>query len=151
MPKPSNFISLADRKKKVNAKAVAPLESPISQSIGELLDLKKQTHLRLNSGQIETKGGHVVKLCEPGTPDRVFFDALAVFIEVKRPGESLKPDQVVKIRELKEKGAVVAVCRDALEAQKVLQILARYRAEIDQVKTIAAQIQLEFNALGFER
>lgn len=151
MTKPKNFISLADRKKKTNKRALAPLESPISSSIGQLFDVTGQTHLRLNSGKIETKAGHYLELCEAGTPDRVFFDCLAVFVEVKRPGESLRPDQVKKIRELREKGAVVCVCRDALEAQKVLKILARYRAELEVVRHIAGQIQLEINALGFDR
>lgn len=151
MPKPTNLISLADRKKKENQKALAPRESPISNAIGQLFDLTKQTHLRLNSGQIETKSGHVVKLCEIGTPDRLLFEALAFFFEIKRPGESLRPEQVEKINELKKRGAVVGVYRDALEAEKVLKIIARYRAELEQVRAIAAQIQKEIDALGFDR
>lgn len=148
--KPSNFISLADRKKKKIQKALGAKESPISTAIGQIFDLSHKPHLRLNSGQIETKAGHVVKLCDPGTPDRVIFDALAIFAEVKQPGESLRPEQVAKVAELKQAGAIVVVLRDPLEAQKLLQIISRYKTELGLIRQIAETIQKELDAQGFD-
>ena len=106
--------------------------------------------MRLNSGKIQTKSGHYIHLCEEGTPDRLFFDGVPVFIEVKRPGESIRPEQARKIAEFKQAGAIVVVCRDVLEAQKVLKVLNVFRKDIEIIKTIVSQIQTELNALGFD-
>ena len=87
--------------------------------------LEKDVERRLKI-RVEKKipGSMCLKFVSPGTrgvPDRVILlpDGRTVWVELKRPGESPRPDQVAIHRRMAEAGAVVLVV-DSYEAVDLL-------------------------------
>lgn len=72
----------------------------------------------------ETRGWWEVKIkmaSKNGVPDRLFLrDGRYVWIEFKRPGETPRPQQERRIREMRMHGAEVFVCDNLDDAKKVL-------------------------------
>lgn len=81
--------------------------------------------MRLNSGQIRTDKGHVIKLSEPGTPDLMLFkqgvSGLEImFFEVKTPKGVVTTLQAQKMKDLMRYGASCYVVRSLDEAMQYL-------------------------------
>lgn len=102
--------------------STGPSEATISKSIEEYLDLRGIYNDRLNSGLVQQVKRHKgkdgkmtefrnwVRLCKEGTPDRYFIVAGRIFfVEVKRKGGLLRPNQAERIAQLQAAGAVVFV------------------------------------------
>lgn len=73
----------------------------------------------------ESRGWWESKYVSPGkraVPDRLFIRrARVIFIEFKRPGEDLRPQQKKRIREMREHGAEVFVCDNLEYAKEILR------------------------------
>lgn len=103
--------------------ALVPTEANVSAGIKKYLDLKADYNDRINSGRVEVvkkykdrKTGKIreftnwVMLARKGTPDRFFIvKGRSGFVEVKKPGGLLSPEQIERHRELRKAGAVVIV------------------------------------------
>lgn len=102
-------------------------ETKLSKSIRTLLELHGYQVHRLQSGVIKARRGYV-HLEPKGTPDLlVIAKGAAVYLEVKRPGETPTEDQIAKHAELRDRtGCAVYV----VEAPH--QALACVRAEVDR-------------------
>lgn len=87
-------------------------ETSISRECADVLDAMNLYHLRLQSGRVKVRGGFM-HLCPTGTPDRLFLlpvpntHPMIVFVEVKVPGEELRPEQVIVHARLVGTGACV--------------------------------------------
>lgn len=73
----------------------------------------------------ELRGWFQAKFVSPGkrgVPDRIFIRrGRVIFIEFKKAGETLRPQQVKRVREMREHGAEVFVCDNLEEAKGVLR------------------------------
>lgn len=73
----------------------------------------------------EQYGWWVAKFVSPGrrgVPDDVFIrDGRVLFIEFKRPGKDLRPQQRKRIREMREHGAEVHVIDNLADAYALLR------------------------------
>lgn len=125
-----------------------PSEREISRAVGEFLQARGKVALRLNSGSVQTISGSFIKLCDRGTPDRVLFDGLTIFLEVKTRTGSLSVDQVNQQAKLRGSGSVVATVRSSIDAEKILELLDRFEPELATVRSIADRIQAEIERLG---
>lgn len=57
-----------------------------------------------------------------GVPDFLYLRrGVYIWIEWKKPGEDLRPIQVIRIREMREHGAVVHVCDNLEDAKRILR------------------------------
>jgi hypothetical protein len=118
-----------------------PRETDISRAIGKQLTDAGVWNTRTQSGAIKTAGGHMINLCKPGTPDRVFNLGLNVWIEVKRPGETPTPDQVATIAKLKANGSLVFVLDDPADLDFILHELRTWKGSIETINQLIAPIQ----------
>jgi len=117
MPKrPSAQLALFGRQKKEK-----PLENRVQGWIRNYLRARNVYHQRINSGQIRTREGHVVKLADKGTPDLyALYRGVSVWIECKREGETAEDHQTREHGWIRKAGGVVVVAykvedvRDAL-------------------------------------
>lgn len=111
----------------------APLvtkESALSMQIKDYLDSRRLWNERLNCGRVRTDGGHLVRLCAAGTPDRlIVVRGQAVFIETKTSGAKPTLVQLEKHLELAEAGAIVIVADDF---NKFRREFAAVRARIEE-------------------
>lgn len=129
-------FSTAEIKKKMR-----PKEGDISKAIGQELDKRGAWNTRIQSGQIKTPGGGIVKLAKAGTPDRIAGAGLTIWIEVKRPGEVARPDQLATIAKLKAAGALAFVLDDPTDCDFIFKGLELYSAEVVAINCRAAKIQ----------
>ncbi len=122
-------------------RANRPSETSISTAIGKHLSDLEVWNTRTQSGAIKTAAGHVLRLCRPGTPDRIFAAGLHVWIEVKRPGEVPSPDQVAAIAELKANGALVFILDDASDLDFILDNLATWAESVRTIQLLITALQ----------
>ena len=76
-------------------KPPAPLERDISRAITKALEAMGLVVIRIQSGVVKV-GDHYVRQARKGTHDKLVLgkQGRSLFVEVKRPGEKLKPAQV---------------------------------------------------------
>lgn len=74
-------------------------ENHVERQCLDLLRLRGFNPIRLNSGKFKTKDNRWITIGEVGIPDYVIP---AFFMEVKRPGGELSPEQTQKIWELEK-------------------------------------------------
>lgn len=90
-------------------------ETQLSRRIGKALDKLGIKNIRVQSGTLPMGGGaRFVHCAEPGTPDRV-LPGLG-WIEVKKPGETLSPEQLRWAAWARRNGVNFAVCETVAEA-----------------------------------
>lgn len=100
-------------------------ENDIEDACLDLLRWRKYYPIRLQSGKFKTVDGRWITVGEPGLPDYVIP---AFFLETKRPGGKLTPDQEQKIWEL-EAGYELQTAI-IHEARDLTVWLDRYEAKI---------------------
>jgi hypothetical protein len=126
-----------------------PSETAISNDARGFLDNIDVWNTRIQSGAVELKSGRYMKLSRPGTPDRMFADGLIAFLEIKKPGERPRPDQVEAIARLRDNGAIAFVVDDFGQCEFIVkQMAARYDRIIairDLIREIGQEIETEFN------
>lgn len=92
-------------------------EGQIQKQAIELLKLSGYLVFRLNSGRARNN----IRLCPPGTPDLLAVKkGRVLWIEMKKPGGTLNPDQVDMIADLIEHGQEVAVVSGIPELQEMI-------------------------------
>lgn len=126
-------------------KKIRPKETDISRSIGQQLDNAGVWNTRTQSGMLKLATGHVMKLCRPGTPDRIFVAGLPVWIEVKRPGAVATPEQLKAHAELRANGCLVFVLDDAADLDFILHGLANAAERIQIVRGLIMATQIEID------
>ena len=95
-------------------------EAEIQRAIIEYCEVHGNIVLRLNAGNVK-KGSRHIRLCPPGTPDLLIVrDGKNLWIEVKRPGESLRPEQKEMIAELESRGELVIVARSLDDVMRII-------------------------------
>ena len=100
-------------------------ETELSKAVADQLDKLGVFHLRLQSGKVKVKRGWMY-LCPIGTPDRmILLDGRAVFIEVKRAGETPTPEQLQCHEMIRLNGGVVLVVESAAQAWEQVRMLRR--------------------------
>lgn len=101
----------------------ATKEKDVSTAVREYLDKRRIYNDRLNSGRVEVVKSYRDKRTGQlreyrnwlygtmkGTPDRfAIYKGRIIFIELKRPGGKLRPDQVTRHEEIRAAGAIVLV------------------------------------------
>lgn len=85
-------------------------EASLSAQVADYFKRRRIWTERLNAGKVETRGGHWIKLCGEGTPDRIaIIRGQAVFIETKTKTGKVSEAQRKKHAELRDSGAIVIV------------------------------------------
>lgn len=76
---------------------------------------------------VEDAGGWCIKLVSPGTagmPDRIcLMNSKIVFVEVKKPGQSPRPLQLRRMRQLQAHGFTTLVVDEPVKIKEVLDAL----------------------------
>lgn len=109
--------AISSPKKRKNEK----VEAGISKACGDILDARGIWNTRTNSGSVPLAGGGYMKLCRPGTPDRLFvWEGLTVWLEVKKPGGKLSDDQADTIKKLERAGNIVFIIDNPDQLIKIL-------------------------------
>lgn len=129
------------------------VEGDLSKAIAEDLTLvKKIINERLQSGSLKvvkeriTRSGErrryegFVKFCTEGTPDRVAFNGVTIFFEVKKKGETSSPKQRERQAELRRAGAVVVEIDCFEDYERAMRVVAGYATQIACVQILAAEI-----------
>jgi hypothetical protein len=127
-------------------RASIPSENEISGSAADVLDERGVYHTRIQSGSIQTAGGHYMKLARIGTPDRMFADGLIVFLEIKKPGEIPGPEQRETIADLRRNGALAFVVDDYGQTEFITAALDRRRERIDAIAAAIAELQSDIDS-----
>lgn len=98
------------------AKETEMTESEIQAQIVEYLELNRFLVFRLNSGRARNN----IRLCPPGTPDLLVISRHGSlwWIEVKKPGEELRLEQVGMIRNLVSRGQNLLVARSVMDVKE---------------------------------
>ena len=88
------------------------------------VDLERQVE-RPAKAYAKERGWWLAKFTSPGlngVPDDIFIrNGVVIFIEFKRPGGELRPQQVKRIREMREHGAKVHVIDNLGDAYALLK------------------------------
>lgn len=127
-------------------KKMRPKEGDISSNAAGVLDRRGVYNTRLQSGKLRIDGGHFIKLCKPGTPDRMFADGLICFLELKRPGEDLRPDQREVAADLKANGALVFTIDDFEQTEFVVAEMVKRSQRIEAIAIAIQEIQKEIDS-----
>ena len=86
-------------------------ESDIQRDIIAAYEAVGAVVMRMNAGHLRV-GGRSIKLAPPGTPDLfVIGKRRSLWVEVKKPGGELRPDQIKMIDTLRDRGHEVIVAR----------------------------------------
>lgn len=101
-------------------------EKEIQKTILDYLALKGINAWRTNSGiQFSTYKGkeHVVRLAPRGTPDIIGFlsDGKFLGIEVKKPGGTVSPEQLLFIEKVNKAGGVCFIAYSLDDVVKIIQ------------------------------
>lgn len=107
-------------------KLFAPSEHQIQNDIFTYLAYKGYYVLRLNSGAVKTKTGYM-RLSPKGTPDLMAFKGYSghggvnlLFIEVKRPGKKVSPEQEIMMDMLSTYGARCIVAYSVKDVEEII-------------------------------
>lgn len=111
-------------------KPLEQTENSLSNHIAEWLDNRSIYNDRLNCVSVESKFGTWIKGCKKGTPDRfAIVNGKIIFIEVKRYGKKPSNDQLDRIEEIENAGAIVIV------AQTMTGFVHEFREIKSQIET----------------
>ena len=102
-----------------------PRESAVLRAVLDVLRLHGVWHSRLNTGAFKTNDGRFIRYgCGRGTADVLaIVRGRAVMIEVKRPGEKARPEQLAWGESVVRAGAVYRVISDPWEVVALLKEL----------------------------
>jgi hypothetical protein len=113
-------------------------ERQVSAAVEQRLTLAGIWNTRLQSGRIRIPGKgqkvYTMQLCQPGTPDRMAAAGLMTFIEVKKPGETMSPEQVQVAEELRQSGALVFTIDDPDKIDRLLKAIDAAGSTIDVIR-----------------
>lgn len=130
-------------------KLAAAREADVSRAAASELNGADIWNTRLQSGVLKLESGHIVNLCTPGTPDRMFADGVIVFLEIKSTGEKPNPEQAATIAKLKNNGALVFVLDNFLQLDFIRKELSKHRPRIiairDEIRSIQNELETRFN------
>jgi hypothetical protein len=85
-------------------------ETSVSAQIADWLNNRQIYNDRLNCVSVESKFGTWIQGCKKGTPDRfAIIQGIIIFIEVKKFGKKPTPEQLDRMEEIENAGAVVIV------------------------------------------
>ncbi len=121
-------------------RATRPKETDISASIASQLSGLGIWNTRVQSGQVKTQTGYM-RLAVNGTPDRFAALGVALWIEVKRPGEKPSTVQLDVHRELKANGSLVFVVDDARDLAVIRTGLRSFKPEVECIARILREMQ----------
>ena len=88
-------------------------ENDVEKQCTDLLKVRGYRPIRLNSGKFRTVDNRWITIGEVGMPDYVIP---AFFVEVKRPGKHISPEQEKKIFELTRGWNLPVAVVDSMEA-----------------------------------
>lgn len=94
-------------------------EAEIQKQIIDYLKLSGCMVFRLNSGRARSN----IRLCPPGTPDLLAVNRQGIiwWIEVKKPGGVLRPDQEKILCDLSERGQKTVVAYSLADVDAVVR------------------------------
>lgn len=132
-------------------------ESVVMRQARAYLRGKNVYHQRTNAGQIITREGHVVKLCDEGTPDLYSCHrGISLWIECKAEGEKPGSKQLEEHGWLMRAGAMVIVAynnddirRALLRIDEMLNALAR-RLGVERFYTLTI-LEIIDQAIGNDK
>lgn len=106
------------------ARAKAQSETDIIKSILSYLAANHIMAWRMNTGAALNPAGRLVRFGVPGMPDiaGVLPGGHALFLEVKRPGGRVSPEQDRMRTRLVEAGALVSIVHGIAEVRDILRV-----------------------------
>lgn len=101
-------------------------EGDIQRSIMIALSAQGHAMFRANNGLFFTKDGrHIASGLPKGFSDLFGFrigDCRAIFLEVKKPGGRVSPEQIAFLAAMQARGAIAGVVRSVADAEQLIRL-----------------------------